>query len=59
MCGKSVITVPFLPFCFSFVPGGTNFELLFTAVSGPGELKITQSQRSVLHVGLSDQCPGI
>lgn len=58
MCGKSVITVPFLPFCFSFVPGGTNFELLFTAV-GPGELKITQSQRSVLHVGLSDQCPGI
>lgn len=59
MYGKEVIAVPFLPFCFSFVPGGTNFEPLFTAISGPGELEITQSQRSVLRVGLSDQCPGI
>lgn len=44
----------FLSFCFLFAPEGTNLEPLFAVVLGPGELEITESQRSVPHLGLSD-----
>lgn len=54
MYGKEVINSTLSSFCFFFAPESNNLQLLLAVVLGPGEIEITQSQRNVLHLGLSD-----